>query len=152
RLRRFDPPHSTGHNPAGGWMILALLFFLLLMVATGLFGANRRAAGPLASWLGAGPAGFAGALHSLLSSLLIALVVVHIAGVLVDWLLTGENLIRAMVTGLKRLPVVEAASEPPPAPVWHGAILGVLALALVLWLSLTTDYRQTRATVAPSTG
>lgn len=152
RLMRFDPPHSTGHNPVGGWMILALLFFLLLMIVTGLFGANRRAAGPLASWLSAGTAGLAGQLHSLLSSLLIALVVVHVAGVLGEWLLTGENLIRAMVTGLKRLPAAEAAGEPAPAPLWRAAVVGILALAFVLWSSLTTDYGRTKATLAPSGG
>jgi cytochrome b len=152
RLMRFDPPHSTGHNPVGGWMILALLFFLLLMIVTGLCAANRRVAGPLASWLGAGAAGLAGELHSLLSSLLIGLIIVHIAGVLGEWLLTGENLIRAMVTGLKRLPAAEAASEPPPAPSWRAAVLGILALAFVLWLSLITDYGQTQATLAPSGG
>jgi cytochrome b len=152
RLMRFDPPHSTGHNPVGGWMILALIFFLLLMILTGLFGANRRAAGPLASWLGAGTAGLAGGLHSLLSSLLIGLVVVHIAGVFGEWLLTGENLIRAMVTGLKRLPAAEAAGEPPPAPIWRAALIGILAVAFVVWSALSTDYGRTKATLAPSGG
>ena len=152
RLMRFDPPHSTGHNPVGGWMILALLFFLSLMIVTGLFGANRRAAGPLAAWAGASVAGLAGSLHSLLSSLLIGLIVVHIAGVLADWLLTGENLIRAMVSGVKRLPATEADSEPPPAPLWRAALLGVLALVFILWFALSTDYGRTQATLAPGGG
>ena len=152
RLVRFDPPHSTGHNPVGGWMILALLFFLSLMIVTGLFGANRRAAGPLANWVGASAAGVAGSLHSLLSSLLIGLVIVHIAGVIGEWLLTGENLIRAMVTGQKRLPTAEADSEPPPAPHWPAAVISILALAFVLWSALSTDYGRTRASLAPGGG
>jgi len=152
RLIRFDPPHSTGHNPVGGWMILALLIFLSLMIATGLFGANRRAAGPLAPLVGAGAAGVAGELHSLLSSLLIGLVVVHIAGVLGEWLLTGENLIRAMVTGVKRLPAAEAAGETAPVPTWRAAVIGILVLAIILWSALSTDYGRTQATLAPGSG
>jgi hypothetical protein len=37
------------------------------------------------------------------ANLLIALIVIHVLGVLVDWLLTSDNLIRAMITGEKRL-------------------------------------------------
>lgn len=151
RLMRFDPPHSTGHNPVGGWMILALLCFLLLLIATGMLGARRHAAGPLASWIGGG-APLVGELHSLLSSLLIGLIAVHVAAVLGEWLLTGENLIRAMVTGHKPLPASEAAGEPPPAPPWRAAVLGLLALAFVCWLSLSTDFGRTRATPTANGG
>jgi cytochrome b len=158
RLLRFDPPHSIGHNPVGGWMILGLLGLLLLMVVTGLFGANRRAAGPFAPLLGAGSAGLMGELHSLLSSVLIAFIIVHVTGVLAEWMLTGENLIRSMITGRKRLAEAEAAAEPPVAPVWRAAILAILALALVIWLVWVTDYGLNRATIgsngsqAPGTG
>lgn len=143
RLSRFDPPHSVGHNPVGGWMILGLLAFLLSMTLTGVLAANRRSAGPLAHWMGADGARLMGELHSLLSSILIALIVAHIAGVLVEWLLSGENLIRAMLNGRKRLPEVEAASEPAPAPIWRAAVLLVVAAAFSLWLALSTDYART---------
>jgi hypothetical protein len=39
--------------------------------------------------------------------------VLHIFGVLVDWLLTGDNLIRAMIDGRKRLDDFAAARERP---------------------------------------
>src|SRR5271154_5877300 len=133
-------------------MILALLGLLLLMVLTGLFGANRRAAGPFAPLLGAGGAGLVGELHSLLSSVLIAFIVVHVAGVLADWLLTGENLIRSMITGHKRLAAAEAAAEPAVAPVWRAAAIAILCAALAVWLALTTDYGLNRATIGLSAG
>src|SRR5689334_4691000 len=36
-LLRGTPARVTGHNPLGGWMVLALLAILLLQAATGLF-------------------------------------------------------------------------------------------------------------------
>ncbi len=35
RLVQLDPPHSVGHNPLGGWMIVALLSTLTALVLTG---------------------------------------------------------------------------------------------------------------------
>jgi len=84
--------------------------------------------------------------------LLIALVVVHVAGVAVDWLLTGDNLVKAMLTGRKRLPAAAATGEGRTAPLWRAAILAVLALALVAGLALSTDYTLTRSSLAQIAG
>jgi cytochrome b len=40
--------HYTGHNPAGGAMVFALLFFLLLTTLTGLLAYGSEGKGPLA--------------------------------------------------------------------------------------------------------
>jgi cytochrome b len=148
RLKRFDPPHSVGHNPLGGWMIVVLLCALLAMIATGLIAASRRAAGPLAGLVPLPLATLAGLVHSLISDLLIALIVVHLAGVAVDWFLTGDNLIKGMLTGRKRLPAECAAREGHVAPLWRAVLVGILSLALVGGLSLSTDYTRTRDTLA----
>jgi cytochrome b len=148
RLKRFDPPHSVGHNPLGGWMIVVLLSALLAMIATGLLAASRRAAGPLAGLVPLPLATLAGLVHSLISDLLIALIVVHLAGVAIDWFLTGDNLIKAMLTGRKRLPAECAAREGHVAPLWRAVLVGILSLALVGGLSLSTDYTRTRDTLA----
>jgi cytochrome b len=148
RLKRFDPPHSVGHNPLGGWMIVVLLSALLGMIATGLFAAGRRAAGPLAGLVPLPIASIADLLHSLISDLLIALIVVHLAGVAVDWFLTGDNLVKAMLTGRKRLPAQLAQHEGRVAPIWRAMLLGFVCLALVAGLALSTDYTRTRSTLA----
>ena len=83
RLMRFDPPHSVGHNPLGGWMIAFLLSTLAGMIVTGLFAAGRRAAGPLAAAIPLPMAVILRDLHSLLSNFLIALIVAHVLGVVV---------------------------------------------------------------------
>jgi cytochrome b len=143
RLARFNPPHSIGHNPLGGWMIALLLVTLTGMTVTGLFAAGRRAAGPFAYLLSPSLARQLGGIHQLLSSLLIGLLALHVAGVLADWLLTRENLVKAMITGRKRLNAPEAVRERPLAPAWRAAVVGLLALALTAALILVTNFATT---------
>jgi cytochrome b len=143
RLRRFDPPHSVGHNPLGGWMIAILLSTLATMIATGLFAASRRATGPFAHLLSPNIAHLAGSLHSLVSSLLIGFIVVHVVGVAADWFLTGDNLVKAMLTGRKRLPLAAARQEEPVTPAWRAVLTGLLALALAAGLTLATNFSGT---------
>jgi cytochrome b len=151
RLRRFDPPHSIGHNPLGGWMIALLLATLAGMIVTGLFAAGRRAAGPLAASIPLPAAMIVRDLHSLISDLLIGLIVVHLLGVAIDWFLTGDNLVKAMITGRKRLPVEAAQRDGKIAPAWRAILLALASLALVAGFSLSTDYTRNRATLAQTT-
>ena len=140
RLARLSPPHSIGHNPLGGWMIGAMLATLLTMILTGLFAAGRRATGPFAHWLATGTAHQIGGLHQVISNLMIGLVALHVAGVLADWLLTRDNLVKAMITGRKSLSPEEAATEGRLAPMGRAALIGLLALALTAGLAAMTDF------------
>ena len=109
RLRGLDPPHSIGHNPLGGWMIILLLATLGDIIATGLFAAGEDAAGPLAGTVPLQLAELSGDLHGLISSFLMALVFVHLAGVAAEWFLTRNNLVKPMLTGHKLLSPAAAA-------------------------------------------
>jgi cytochrome b len=144
RLVRFDPPHSVGHNPLGGWMIVLLLAILGTMIATGLFATGRHGAGPLAAFLPVDWTAVAGDIHQLVSNLLIGLIIVHVAGVAAEWLLTGDNLVRAMVNGRKKLAAEVAARERPVAPVRRAALVGLVAAALVGLLVAATDFSASR--------
>ena len=140
RLMRLNAPHSIGHNPLGGWMIVVMLAALLSMVATGLFAASRRAAGPLASLISPAAANEIGQIHKLVSNLMIGLVILHLAGVLGDWLLTRDNLIKSMITGRKSLCTQDAAKEGRLAPAGRAVIVGLIALALTAGLVMLTDF------------
>ena len=88
-LRSFSPRHYFGHNPAGSWAILGML---VLVAATGATGwAQAVKVGP--EWIED--------IHEGLANAMLALVIVHIAAVLVSSLLHRENLPRAMLTGYK---------------------------------------------------
>ena len=140
RLVRLNPPHSIGHNPLGGWMIAAMLAALLGMVATGMFAASRRASGPFAPLIASTTAHQIGQIHQLISNLMIGLVVLHLAGVLADWLLTRDNLIWSMITGRKSLSAQDAAKEGRLAPAGRALIVGVIALALTAGFIMLTDF------------
>lgn len=101
-LARTDGRH-LGHDPLGGWMILALLAVLTALVATGLLvlGGQFRI-GPLAFVADFAAGIGARRIHESLAVGLLVLVGLHLAGVLYESLRTRENLARAMITGRKR--------------------------------------------------
>jgi cytochrome b len=80
-----------GHNPAGGAMIVALLGLALAAGVSGWMSETDRFFG--VAWVED--------LHSACGNLMLFLVIAHVFGVIVSSLLHRENLIRAMVTGLK---------------------------------------------------
>jgi cytochrome b len=95
-----------GHNPAGGLMIIALLFSLIITVLTGiaLYGAAEQA-GPLAAAMGGGSQLWEDILeegHEFFANFTVFLVVVHIAGVAVESIIHRENLVASMISGFKR--------------------------------------------------
>ena len=101
----FKARHYMGHNPAGGAMIIVMLISLVVTGITGIavYGAEEQA-GPMANWFGQ-YAGFWGdafeETHELFANFTLLLVVVHVAGVIVESLIHKENLVKSMITGIK---------------------------------------------------
>jgi len=87
-------PRHLGHNPLGGWMIVALLVALLLAGGSGWLMTQDRFFG--SEWLED--------LHEAAAHGLLVLVGLHVAGALLTGWLHGENLVRAMFSGTKRAP------------------------------------------------
>ena len=94
-----------GHNPAGGAMILALLFSLSLTTLTGIGAYGAEGGGPMAGGF-TGISVFGGEameeIHEFFANFTVLLVAVHLAGVILGSLLHRENLVRAMITGRKQ--------------------------------------------------
>ncbi|MGF1640349.1 MAG: cytochrome b/b6 domain-containing protein [Rhodospirillales bacterium] len=125
-------PATLGHNPIGGWMILALLAVLAATVATGLFAADDDIGGPWAAALPAAVAHAVAEVHEGLFNLLLVLIGIHVGGVVLDSLLTGHNLVRAMIDGRKPVAAAVAATVSG----WR-AVVTVAAAIAVVWLLAT---------------
>ncbi len=85
-------PHFLGHNPLGGWMVLALLADALATGATGWLYVTDCFWGT--AWLED--------LHGVLGRLLIPLLLLHVGGVIFTSIRQRENLAAAMLHGRKR--------------------------------------------------
>jgi cytochrome b len=104
-LLRPSPERHLGHNPLGGWSIMAMLLALLLQAATGLFATDDIATqGPLYHLVNDGIAGRLTRIHLFNETILIALVALHILAVLFYLLVKKENLVTPMITGRKPWP------------------------------------------------
>lgn len=126
---RREADTETTHNPAGAWMVLVLLLMLLVQAVTGLFtnhdvGMTYSQHGPLANTVAEGTSEWASSLHVRFINLLLIAIGLHVAAVLAYALVKRQDLVRPMVTGIKRLP--ESAAHTPR----HGpAVLAVVLLA-----------------------
>jgi len=100
-----EPDTEIGHNAAGGWWVLAMLAALLIQAGSGLFSNNDTdAKGPLAHRVSKATSDWLSGLHSASFYVLLALVVVHILAIIAYAVFKRHDLVRAMVTGKKRLP------------------------------------------------
>jgi cytochrome b len=123
---------GVGHNPAGGWSVLALLAALAVLVVTGLLGVTQEGdSGRIASLIPFAWSRAATHLHALAFNALLALIGLHLAAVLIHQLL-GHDLIRPMLSGRKHIePDLEGQIPPERSSGWIG-----LGLALVVYLGL----------------
>lgn len=138
-LRHFarrKPDREIGHNAAGGWMVLVLLALLAVQVGTGLCANDQiETYGPLSERVGQDWSDWLSQVHAANFVAIEVAVLLHVAAVFAYMLLKGQNLIRPMVTGRKRLP---ADTRPPRmrGPLLALALLAVsggIVAAVVLW-------------------
>ncbi|VAW62282.1 Cytochrome b [hydrothermal vent metagenome] len=118
------PEHYKGHNPAGGWMVIALLISLFVTTLSGLkLYAVEEGLGPFAdsapqvqliSSAYADDHSKAGdddedfweefweEIHEAAANFTLLLIFIHIAGVFVSSFVHKENLLKAMISGNKK--------------------------------------------------
>lgn len=108
--------HYTGHNPLGALAVYALLLLGIIVTASG-YGYLQQDQ----DWLEEA--------HELAANGMLALVILHVAGVVISSLKHKENLVRGMVTGRK-------TGEPEEAIPGNRVIPGLLLAAVVggFWL------------------
>lgn len=89
---RLEAPRHTGHNPAGGLMIIALLAALIGLSVTGVLMTTDGYWGSEAME----------DIHEAIANGTLILIALHVLGVVVASLEHGENLVVSMITGRKR--------------------------------------------------
>jgi cytochrome b len=107
------PEHHVGHNPAGSWAIYLLLGLALTAGLTG-YAAQNELGG---EWLEE--------FHEGAANAMLAVVLVHIAGVIASSLRHHENLVAGMLTGRKPGEAADGIRKPQ-------RIVAVLLLAAVI--------------------
>ena len=122
---------SLGHNPIGGWSVVALLCLIAVECLLGLFAIDEDGleSGPLAPTIGLDWAQQAAHWHAMLFNVLLAVIGVHIGAVLV-YSLFGKSLVLPMITG--RRGTTKPSTLPTFAP-WWLALCGVVLAAAAFY-------------------
>lgn len=127
-LRNRGTERHLGHNPLGALMVLALIALVLALAATGVavLGGVVKA-GPLAPLVSYSLGATLSGLHKLLAIGIVALVAMHLGGVVFESRRSHENLARSMITGSKQR---RPGDHPGKTVVAHPLAATLVTLAL----------------------
>jgi cytochrome b len=131
---RGRPTGRIGHNPLGGWSVVALLAAMLLQLGLGLFATDDDGldSGPLNHLVDYDTAERITDLHEANFNILLALIGLHVAAILFYAIVKRDDLVRPMVTGRGKAP---AGAEPMrPASMIRFAIAAGVAFAFTWWV------------------
>jgi cytochrome b len=132
---RREPDRAVGHNAAGGWMVALLLVLIAAQVGSGLCANDGvLTEGPLAKYVGQEMSDRLAHVHAVNFKVLLTAVGIHVLAVAGHALFKGQNLVRPMITGRKRLP----AATPAPRMVSSSLGLGVLLAAAAAAYAVAT--------------
>ncbi len=132
-LFRKDAPRHPGHNPMGGWSVMAMLVVLLIQAVTGLFATDDIfTQGPLYPYVSDTASRRLTAIHTTNPYLLVVLVTLHIAAVLFYLLYKKENLIASMLTGRKTF--IGMAQNVARRPLWLAAVVAAVSALAVYFV------------------
>jgi cytochrome b len=133
-LFRKDTPKILGHNPMGGWSVMAMLAALAVQVGTGLFANDDIATqGPLYGWVSKATSDWLTGIHVFNKGVIIFLIALHISAVLFYLLIKHDNLVVPMVTGLRPW------CEPAPSSnykIWRVVLAAAFSITVVYWVVL----------------
>lgn len=128
---------AFGHNPAGGWSVVAMLLVLVTQIGLGLFAIEEDALyeGPLSHLVSYETARVLADRHEMMFNVLLALIALHVLAVLYYLLVKRDNLVTPMVTG--RGAAGASGEALVPAPLWRFLLAVGLATALTLAITLS---------------
>ncbi|HMM58298.1 MAG TPA: cytochrome b/b6 domain-containing protein [Rudaea sp.] len=129
-----NPQARVGHNPLGGWSVLALLASVAAQAVSGLFSSDDiDTDGPLVAHVSDATVKLMTRVHHWNENVLLALVCLHVAAVLLYLIVKHDNLIAPMIQGFKRAPSAQSLRF---SSSWLALLLFVLcagAVGMLVW-------------------
>jgi cytochrome b len=124
---------ADGHNPLGGWSVVAMLAALVAMVTAGLFSVDVDGieSGPLADYVSFDAGRTAADMHEIMFNLILALIALHVAAIVFYLVVKRLNLVRPMLTGRRGRSEGEAVQDVRSSPVL--ALIGIVVAAALAW-------------------
>lgn len=134
-IRYLKGGHSStpGHNPLGGWSVVAMLAVLVAQVTLGLFAVDVDGieSGPLSHMVSFDAGRRAADWHETVFTILQVLVAIHVLAILFYTFVKRQQLVGPMVSG-SRAGSAGSGGEARRAPLWRFVLAAVLA-ALATW-------------------
>jgi len=132
---------GVGHNPMGGWSVLALLVVMAADIGFGLFcvDVDGLESGPLSDRVSFQAGRAAAHWHTILFNGLVALIALHLCAIAFYALVRRDNLIGPMLTGKKRLGAGTSRADATQvgdgrtAYTIRACMIGVVAVAISVW-------------------
>ena len=124
---------SFGHNPLGGWSVVAMLLVLVAQIGVGLFASDEDGiyAGPLSRHMpDLDSAHELVEWHETLFWILVGLIALHVLAILYYLIVKRDDLVTPMVTGRRAAGENDAILV--PAPLWRFIFSVVVAAGLTL--------------------
>jgi len=136
-LRSGDEAKWFGHNPAGGWSIMALLGLLGLQGSLGLFANDDIfTRGPLFHLVSKRTSDMLTGYHGRVFNVLVAVIALHVTAALFYRFIKRDDLITPMITGKKAWEGDTPQALSAGSQLWRGLLaLGLAALAV--WYIVT---------------
>jgi cytochrome b len=133
-LRGDSGPARPGHNPIGGWSVVAMLAAIAAQIALGLFAVDEDELepGPLSDRIGFDTSRALAHIHHKMFWVIVALIALHVAAIIFyRW--RGRKLVAAMITGSM---TADAEVEAPAmAPLWRAFVAAGVAAALAWFVA-----------------
>lgn len=121
-----------GHNPAGGWSVMAILACLLVQAVTGLFVTDEVLFdGPFFRAVSEQTAHRLKQLHGINFNILLLLIGLHLAAIAFYRLAKREDLVGPMLKGFKWVPIDSPAEDAPRVGWWRAPLVLACAAGLV---------------------
>ena len=132
---KLTSPHATGHNPAGGWMVVVMLLVIGFQLISGLLANDDLGfSGAFSDYVSKALSDTFTQLHALNFTLLLVLIWLHLVAVFFYVMVKNEHLIRAMLTGKKLQSQVNPDEKITLKPIYQGLICLILSIVLGYWL------------------